>query len=172
MPSKYASLKKKLPAFAEESAYQEKIDAAKREILGATENPEDANSSALAARLERIKARKDDLEAQLYDVNVEAEALSQLIVAAMESDGVEKFTLQSGATVYVNYAPYPCVEDREKLFAWIKAQKMQKLLSVQYQTLRGMVNDMLVAGKPVMPGVNVFLKTSARLLRGRNGSEE
>lgn len=172
MASKYASLKTKLPAFTEESEYQQKVDNCKNIILDGAANAEDANAAALAARYERVKGEKDGIESALYETNIELEALSQLLVAAMEADGVEKFTLSSGATVYQNYAPYPVVEDREKLFAWIKAQRMQKLLSVQYQTLRGIVNEMLAAGKPLMPGVSCYLKTSARLLRSRNGSEE
>lgn len=169
MASKYASLKTKLPAFEEESSYQQKIDEEKKLILAYAENAEDVNVAFLAARLEQAKQNKDEIEERLYGVNVQIEALSQLLITAMDNQSLEKVSLSSGATVYLNYAPYPSVEDREKLFAWIKKQRMVKLLTVNHQTLKGLVNELLANGKSVPPGVNVFLKTSARLLRGRNG---
>jgi hypothetical protein len=169
---KYSSLRGRLPAFAEEESYQQKVEQEKIRLLGGAPNGESANVNRLASFLGIEKAAKDKLEEEISEHNLRIEALSQLLVSAMEDQSVQKIELSSGALVYLQDTPYPVVKDREALMVWIKKQRMVNLLTVHYQTLKGLVNEMLVSGKPCPPGVEVFLKTQARLRNGDRGNDE
>ncbi len=105
-------------------------------------------------------------------MNVEIEALSQLLVDALETQNIQKVELASGAICFLQDTPYPVVKDREAVMAWIKKQKMTSLLSVHYQTLKAMTNERLIAGKPLIPGTEVFLKTQARIRNASNGDSD
>lgn len=171
MPSKWAAFRTKIEPFVAEQSFQSKVDEAKMLILS-THEGDNANINHLAALYAQRKQKKDDLEEQIGDLNVELEALSQLLVDAFENENIQKVELSSGASVYLSDGIYPSVEDREKLFAWIKQHKMSKLLSVNSQTLKGLVGEMLQDGKPAPAGVKVYLKTQARMRNaGRNGEE-
>jgi len=182
MAGKYASLRGKLPAFEESQPFQERVNAAKQFVLAqgelrdtdgiVVENLNAANVSRLAALFAQRKAQKDAHEEQIAELNVELEALSQLLVEALEDQQIQKVELASGATCYLQDTPYPVVKDREALLAWIKKQKMASLLTIHYQTLKGIVNERLVGGKTVPPGVEVYLKTQARLRNGTSSSED
>ena len=167
---KYTKLRGKVPAFQEESPYQEKINAAKQALIG-TESGEGANVNKLAAIFSGIKQLKDSLEDKISEFNVQLEALSQLLCEALEDQQIEKITLASGATGFIQDTPYPVVKDKDAVLAWIKKEKMQALLGVNYQTLKGLTNERLVAGKPCIPGTEVFLKTQFRLRNGNNAEE-
>lgn len=169
MPGKYSKLRGKLPAFVEESTYQDKINDEKQLILAGAESAEGANVNRLAILFSDAKKIKDQCEEQIAGLNVRIEALSQLLCDALEDQSLEKVTLSSGATGYIQDTPYPVVKDKEAVMAWIKKNKMQSLLGVNYQTLKGITNERLVEGKPLIPGTEVYLKTQFRL---RNGNDE
>lgn len=166
---KYTQLRGKVPAFVEETTYQDKINEEKRNILG-VESGEGANVNRLAAFFASQKTAKDKLEDEISEYNIRLEALSQLLCDALQEQSIEKLTLASGATGFIQDTPYPQVKDKGALMAWIKKHKMQSLLGINYQTLKGVTNERLVAGQPPPAGVEVYLKTQFRL-RG-NGSQE
>ena len=166
---KYTKLRGVVPAFVEEKSYQDRINAEKQLLLANAENSEAANVNRLAALFAAYKAKKDDLESQVSDLNVGLEALSQLLCDALTDQSIEKLTLSNGATGFIQDTPYPQVKDKDALMAWIKKNKMQSLLGINYQTLKGLTNERLVAGQPPPTGVEVFLKTQFRL-RGSGGS--
>lgn len=171
MAGKYAALRGKLPAFEEETSYQQRVDAFKQEFLG-TYSGVDANTAFLAKEFSARKAMKDGHEETISALNVELEALSQLLVEALEDQNIQKVELASGAICFLQDTPYPVVKDREAVLAWIKQQKMQSLLSIHFQTLKALTNERLVAGKPPIPGTEVYLRTQARIRNARNGDEE
>ena len=171
---KYTKLRGVVPAFVEESSYQEKVNAEKQEILGVTEGGEGANVNRLAAFFASNKAAKDALEEQVSVINVRLEALSQLLCESLEEQSMEKVTLSSGATGYIQDTPYPSVKDRVALYEWGEKEFGKKawreMLTMNYNTLKAITSERLVGGKPAPAGVEVFLKTQFRL-RGGNGDE-
>jgi hypothetical protein len=167
---KYSTLRGKIPAFQEESSYQEKVNDEKLLILGSA-NDEDANVTRLASLFVAAKQTKDAYEDKISELNVRLEALSQMIVEHLEGEQIQKVELASGALIYLQDTPYPIVKDRDAVLDWIKKQKMQSLLTVHFQTLKAMTSERLVTGKPCIPGTEVFLKTQARVRNGK-GSEE
>lgn len=153
---KYDKLKGKLPAFQLETSFQQKVDEAKSQYQF-LEAPE------LARMFKQEKLNKKNLEEKVSLVNVEIEALSQLLVQNFEENGLQKITLEDGKTCYMQIEPYSSVSDQSILLAEIKKQKMQALLTLAWGTINAINKERLLAGKPPLPGTKVFLKTSIRL---------
>jgi phage host-nuclease inhibitor protein Gam len=161
---KWAALKRKVDLWQQPPEYQTKVDEAKGQYVG-------MEAAELAHRFAHHRNAKSALEEQIKGFNVELEALSQLLVENLESSEIQKVQLTTGETVYIQVEPYCAVQDKEALHAWIKKSKLQSLFTVNFQTMNGLVKEMLMAGKPAPPGVAVFLKTSARV-RGGNHNED
>lgn len=171
---KYTHLRHKLEPFeclqtaSGMAAWFAKVDNFKQNFLGCLRG-ENANVSMLAAEYAKRDREKRELELRISELNVELEALSSLGVEAMENDNQQKVDLATGGYVSIKDTPYYSVEDRKKAFAWIKKNKMLDLLTLAYQTMTGMNNERLLAGKPLIPGTRVFMKTKLTV-RGVNGN--
>lgn len=165
MCGKWTSLKTKLPKFEAEPEYAAKVEEIKGQFIGLA-------TAELAREFKRARAQKKEFEEQVYDLNVGLEALSQLLIADLEARAIQKMQLTTGETVYIQDEPYASVADQAALLAWVKKQKLTGLLSLNWQTMNGIVKEHLAAGRPAPPGVKVFMKTSARLRNGASGSEE
>jgi len=172
MAGKYSKLRGIIPTFVEEESYQSRVNEEKLKIVGDASNVEAANVTRLASLFAASKQIKDSLEEKISFINLQLEALSQLLVEALEDQEIQKVELSSGALVFLQDTPYPQVKDKELVLAWIKKNRMTQLLGVNYQTLKGLTNELLVAGKKLPDGVEVFLKTQARVRgAGKNGDE-
>lgn len=152
-----------LPPFQEEGTYQEKINESKSTMIG-------LDTADVARVFVKTRNEKKALEAEISALNVVLEACSQLLVAQLEGQDVQKLTLTTGETVFLQSEPYPSVESKDQLRTWVLEQNMEEILSVHYQTLVGMVKDRLSNGEEPPPGVSVFLKTKARC-RGGSAAE-
>jgi hypothetical protein len=86
-----------------------------------------------------------------------------MLVETMTEEGLPKVELAGGESLYIQVTPYPKVTDVDALDKWIKKQKLEDLYTVNYQTLKGITNDLLVNGKEPPPGVSAFIKSQARV---------
>lgn len=172
---KYTHLRHKLPAFEKSAAAQgmaawyAKVNEWRKQFVDGADNPEAFNPAMIAAEYAKRDAEKDQLEARVKQLNIELEALSKLGLEVMEDSNMQKVDLASGGYVSIKDTPYYSTEDRSKAFAWIKRNKMIELLTLHYQTMTGLNNERLLAGKPLIPGTKVFMKTKLTV-RGVNGS--
>jgi hypothetical protein len=166
MPGKYAKYRGKLEAFAQAPDFQAKVDKDKRLYAR-------LDTAKLAKEFVGWKRKKSAGEARERAINVKLEALSQLLVEKLEGADFEAVQLRGGVSVSLQDKPYPSVVDRKKLFGWIKKTRMASLLSVHHQTLVGLVTEALAAGTNPPPGVEVYLKTSAKATGlAKNGEED
>jgi hypothetical protein len=175
---KYTAFRHKLPAFMQSaegaglSAWFAKVDEWKQAFLQA-DNPEDVSPAMIARNYADRDALKRKLEDQISELNIQLEALSQLGVEALESSGMQKVDLSVGGYVSIKDTPYTSTEDKTKMIAWFKRNKMNDLLTVNYQTLSGLNNERLVAGKPLIPGTKIYMKTKLTVRGiGKSGDTE
>jgi hypothetical protein len=176
---KYTHLRHKLEPFEKSGAAQglagwyEKVNAWTMDFLG-VQSGEGANAARLAREYADRYNYKKALKAKISMLNIELEALSKLGVTSLENSGIEKINLSNGGYAAIKDTPYSSIEDRAVLMAWLKREKMEQLLTLNYQTLSAMNNQRLVAGKPVIPGTKIFMKTTltVRGVEGANGDEE
>ena len=171
MASKWGKFRGKLPAFENESTFQEKVNEEKQFILGGADDNESANVARLARLFAERSAAKKGLEEVISSHNVTLEALSQLLVEQLEASDSQKIELSSGATIYLQDSVYPGIEDEKKFYDWLHKQKMDELLTLNHQTLKGIVSEHLQSGKPLPSGTKCFLKTAARVRNGNSNEE-
>lgn len=172
MPSKWKSLKGKLDPWQPEPAYQERVEETKKEYIGLS--PTD-----LAREFKMYEDSKDQLELLIKEKNLAIEAISQLLVSALENADLQSLELESGMKVSLDIKPYVSVlpepEARAAYNKWIHSKPMKGLLTLNAQTRDGFVKQLLEAGKPAPKWAKVYIRTKAKLLgkkkENSNGDE-
>ncbi len=154
-----------LPAFQEESTWQEKIDEEKQSYVG-------LDTAELARTFARARNLKKEYEEQVKGCVLQMEALSQLLIQDLEDQDIRSITLSTGETVYLQAEPYPATTDRGLLRGWIMDTGQVEVLTVNYQTLVGITKERLLNGLEPPPGVEVFLKMKARCRGGSSAESE
>lgn len=152
MASKWSFLKNKYPALPTDPSYDEVVLAAMAPHRG---KPLEEIAVALNAREEE----KADLDEKLSGVNAEITALERLMIEGFESSGVERIKV-GGYNFSVQYSPAPKVTDPQTFRAWID-EHAPDVLSVNAQTLKGMVARALESGEEPLPeGIEVNVRTA------------
>lgn len=175
MPSKYAKFKGKLDPWQPEPSYQERID--KEKLQYAKLSP-----TELAQAFMLHDDAKDKAEEIIKGMNLKIEALSQLIVTALEGSDLQSIELQSGMKCSLDIKPYVSVIDSVEAHAsyeaWLRTAKIKKLLTLNMQRRDALIKEDLEAGRPTPKWAKVFLKTRAKLTgkskensNGGNGDE-
>ena len=148
---KYTKLKETLPALVQEKSYQQKVDVEKAKI-------QDKSIGQLTALHVKHYDKKKAFEAKIKEENLQLEAIRQLIVTWMEGEGVSNYKTDE-VTIFLVDEPYTSVKDEDVLRAWIKKHKHPELIGVKWQTLNAVVKEMLIGGKGMPDGIEVFIKT-------------
>jgi hypothetical protein len=150
-----------LPQYQEPQEKQEKIDEEKQSLIGLGV-PEIARLFVMKRKM------KKGFEAEVSQIDTEMQACSQLLVEQLQDQDVQKVTLSTGETVFLETSVYPSVTDKTALRLWVIAQGMEEILSVHSQTLIGLTKERLNAGEEPPPGVKAYNKTKAKCLGNGN----
>jgi hypothetical protein len=151
MASKWAWLKGKYPELTDEATYDD--------VLLAAMVPHRSKSiEELAVAINTVESRKTDIEQSLSAFNAELVALERLLIDQFDKTGVEKISV-GGYGFSPKPEPAPKVVDPSALRAYVD-ENMPEILSVNYQTLRGLVARALEGGEDIPPGVEVNVRTS------------
>lgn len=168
MASKWAKLKGKFPDApvadmdaAVDPKYKLKVDAAKLPYQG-------LSLGDLMKAFSGFKEKKDVLSDEWKAVNLELEALGQLIKDKFEEQDVNSVKTDFGRTVYLNIEPYSYVkkdkkDDFEKRV--MEDPQLDYLWSIHHQMLNSWIKDMLEKGndEQIPPEIEVYLKTQVRI---------
>jgi predicted acyl esterase len=161
MPGKWSAYKDTLPRLdGNDPSYQERVNERKQAFSVDPRTQGKPSLGLLGDWYNQKRLEKDALNEQLSDVNLELEALTQILVDKLEETGLTQVRLTDGSTLSLKDEPYTKVTDRETFVAWIKSQGLDALLSVNYMSANSLVKERLMAGEPAPDGVDVFLKTS------------
>jgi len=160
--SKWSSLKNRYPRYAKGDAdYLEKVSEARAAHAA---DP----FHLLIERFAGLRAEKERLEERIARLNVELEALGQLLLDQFEAQDLTSVRTSAGQLLYVQVTPHVSVADREKLEAYLDEHAdLQYLYHVNWQGLNILVKELLEKGRDgeVPPGVGVFLKSDVRIRR-------
>lgn len=154
----------KFPPLREESAYQDKINAVKDDLRNQM-NAREGQSTAHAQIVERYEAARDEYdrikEAEKAN-NLEIAALEQMLADSMVALGISDGFKSEHYTYFTQSAPHPRVADKVALRKYMMKTGQEDLLSLNPQTLKGLVSEALGPhGTRVIPeGVEVFVKES------------
>jgi hypothetical protein len=150
----YSHLKGTLPAAPTDPSKQDKINIVRAKIKCK------GNLSDLGVQFDEWYKRKKQLEEQVSAADTELQAYEQEIVELLESSGLTQFRLDNGTSLSIKDTPYTQVVDKAAWMEYVRANNLEDLLSVNYQTMSGMVNQMLKVGKPTPPGLQATMKQS------------
>lgn len=158
---KWTKLRKELVRFVEAPDWQARIDLIKKakpsKEAGQTNGIAGLNRQQLFTEYVTAKDQKDYLEEQIKGLNTRLEAITQVLVQDFEDSAEEKVTNALG-TFGLRDDPYASIKDQKAFMGWIEANELQELLTVNYQTMSGMVKKGLENGEPLPDGVEVFMK--------------
>jgi hypothetical protein len=115
-------------------------------------------SGDLAAYFWSLK--KDVARAELIvkEEKLKLEAAHQLVVAAFEAEGIESKRLLTGQLIAVHPSPEPVIVDKEACRLWCLEQGYEHDMVLSHGTLKSILGDRLLAGKPAPPGVEAYIR--------------
>ena len=127
-------------------------------------------SSYLAQLYAQLRDRRAHVEEVLSGVNIDLEAVTQMMSDRFETEGLTKLTLANGRTISIGLEPYAQVTDKEAVRLWCISEGLEQKMSVPWQTLNELTKKRLLAGEELPPGVTLFSKIKVRQLGG--GAED
>jgi hypothetical protein len=151
---KYAGVVEKLPKLPpEDLKYQDEVNATK-EIIDAR------TAAALAQGYRDVRAALDELGERERELNLLLEAHKQLLEDAYESEGVDALKLaDDGSTIATQPEPNAKIEDPVAFRRWCIDNGLGSALTLPWTTANAMVKELLLAGKPLPPGVKAYVRT-------------
>jgi hypothetical protein len=152
-----SQLERLLPGAGGDDEYQKKIQ---KTVDYYTRGKKPKTLSQLGKIFVELRAKKRDLEADVSYLTLRMEALSRVLLERFEDDGITSFKTPADVTLFIRDEPYASIEDRAKIFAWIKKYRHVELLGIQWQTLNALMKEYLTDGKKIPPGVKLFLKSN------------
>jgi len=160
---KWTEIAKTLPRRQEEeSPFRLKVNAHK----------ESARRNGIAG-VEPVKAayrvarsKKEELEARVSELNAEILACEELLADDATATGRETpYYYEDGARVEVNPSVAFSVEDAEKLMAWVRTNKLERLLSLNAQTRDSIARQRLESGEALPDGVKASAYSAVRFVK-------
>lgn len=118
----------------------------------------DLDNEDLCAFYVHIRKNIDELEAKLSVFEIQKEALAYLFAGRFEEADVTSIRFKNGVLLSQSVEPYPSVVDKEALMGWLKSTGQEELLTLNWQTLATITKQMLLEGKQLPPGVEVYMK--------------
>lgn len=127
-----------------------------------------AKITKMAHELKALRDRKEQLEAELKEVNKKKDRLENNdLPREMEDQEITKVSIENLGTLYLQSSVYAYinVEDREKANDWFKANGYGDIVkeSVHHGTLKGWVREQLETGHDVPDFCNAKPTLVARI---------
>lgn len=162
MAGKYEQFRKLYPKAPLEAGSFEKINIVLDAPVSGNPNSvlrvRDLDNTELQEMYVKVRKELNELEAKVSVLETQKAALTYIFVQRFEEDDVTSMKFANGVTLGESVEPLPNVKDRTALTNWIKETGQEELLTLNYQTLASITKQLLLEGKPVPPGVEVFMK--------------
>jgi len=169
---KWIGLKGKYDKLPIDQGYREKQDEYLNTLLEEGLTPAQLDDFGVAKLYNAAKLAKAAAETVVKFYELRKDALARLMADRFEEDGKTSTSFTNGGSMRITPDVYPTVSDPNKLLVWIKANNLESVLTLNYQTLASMVKQRLTEGKSLPDGVDVFLKDKLTLTGFPKGSDE
>ncbi len=113
----------------------------------------DKSATNLANVYGAYRKAREEFDRQKSNLDIFEEALTQLMEAAFEAEGIKGIRLAEGGLVSVNPDLYGKVLDKEKYLQWIIDNGYRSKINVPWQTTNAIVGERALAGEPEPDGV-------------------
>ena len=131
-------------------------------------NPEVRTLDDFAAMYAAVRVAHDRMHDIMKSFDYTLAAYKQIAMDALESKGLSSVRFADGASVSTHDEPYAVVTDKEALMAWIRANDLEGMLSINWQTLNAHVKEALLNDEPEPDGVTTYVNTKLVFRRARN----
>ena len=126
--------------------------------------------TSMVHELRDLKTQKEELEAQLKDVNKKIRKLAeQQIPEYMEENEIEKLSVAGVGTIYLTQKVYANVkaEDREAFMDWLRSTGHEDLINEQVHpsTLNAFAKEQISEGRELPEVLDARLYPTATLRR-------
>lgn len=166
--TKWGHLVGKLPKLLTEDAKrQQKIETLKGIILEEYREEHGGMPPGASWLLEEyleLRTKKDQLEKELEEVELQLNTFEQMLEAQYEAEGVSMMRLSDGDGLTSYPEPYAVVEDRTKFRKWAVQNGLEDSLVLPWQTTNKLLKDALESGQPEPDGIKAFLVTKFKKL--------
>ena len=153
MPGKYTKFRGTVPD-APRSEYWAKIEAHKADYLANGVNA----FEPVGEYIKSVTAAKDDLEAQAKELGLQLAALERIMLDLMEGSKLDSIVTTSGSYSRQDVLGV-AMEDRGIFYAYLKANGMEDLFSVNANTAAMIVKEALLGDKELPPGTSVHMRS-------------
>ena len=162
MPGKYTKFRGKLPE-SPRSEFWAKIDAHKADYLKAGVN----NFESVGEYIKSVSAAKEELEAEVKELGYQLGALERIMLDLLDACKLDSVSLASG-----NFSRQDklnvTMEDRGQFYAYLKANGMDDLFSVNANTAAMIVKEAVLADKELPPGTSVSMSSTLQRTKGKS----
>ncbi len=171
MASIYGHLFGKLPKVqkpigGDDEKHYDKVQKAKQEW---ERDPQFRRQAAwLAAQYAELRRQKDEIEEALSDVQVDLDAITQMMEEQFDVEGIDSLRLDGGDKVRLEPGIYPKVVDPEKFRQWCLADAdLSKQMVLHPSRAQSLIRKMLLAGEAEPPGTEAVVYNKVVFTQGR-----
>lgn len=168
---KWIGLKGKYDKPPVDQSYREKQDEYLATPLEDGLSPSQLDDFGVAKLYNEAKLAKAAAESVARSYELKKDALARLMADRFEEDDKTSTSFTNGGSMRITPDVFPTVSDPDKLRAWIKANGMESVLTLNFQTMTAMVKERLTGGKSLPDGVDVYLKDKLTLTGFPKGDE-
>ena len=160
-PKRWENFKGKLPEWQnnDKPDYQEKVNVLKNDLAG-------IDTIEIAKKFSDLKAEKEEIEKQEYQVNLELEACNQILVERFNAQGGLRGLKLEDRSFGTKTEPYTKIEDSRAINQFLRDNDMDELRTVNWQTLNGLAKERLENGEPEIPGTKVYMRETVVMRKG------
>lgn len=105
-----------------------------------------------------LRLQEEELKEAMSINDTDQQALERMLIDWMEDNGVNSVRLSNGVSLFLQDSVYPGMENQAEFYKWVKDTNQESLFTVNWQTMKSTVSNMLVEGKPVPPGIKAYKK--------------
>jgi multidrug efflux pump subunit AcrB len=151
-----------LPKYTDSDAsYVERVRMARDRIVTDSDK---MTPASLARHYRELRDTKDIMTAELSSLEVELEAVAQLMTQHFEEEGLTQVkTDRELISVYAE--PYSSVEDPEALRQWCVSEGLERRMTLPWVTVNSITKQRLEDGLPAPDGVRIYAKDRIRMER-------
>lgn len=162
MPGKYTKFRGQFPE-SPRSEYWAKIDSHKADYMKAGVN----NFESVGQYIKDVSKAKDEIEAEAKELGYQLAALERIMLDLLDASKLDSVSLASG-----NFSRQDklnvTMEDRGVFYAYLKANGMEDLFSVNANTAAMIVKEAVLADKELPPGTSVSISSTLQRTKGKS----
>jgi hypothetical protein len=94
--------------------------------------------------------------------------MNQVLIEYLETESFTSLKLFNGVSLAIKDDVYVSVKNKEVFYQWIEQEGLKELFTVNYQTMSGLVKNLLIDGEAPPPGIETYFKQTITVRGGKD----